>query len=195
MKFKLLLGAFMLSSVLFLTSCEKLGGDLTLDLKQTQEGIELTFPIIDTTMVGQEVSLVDMNIYVNVDSVLTANNIDKSKIESIFLKSFTASIEPDQATKDFSFVEKLMFKFKESSETNLKSVGELNATDLAGKSTITVTFPNPDTQKDLAIDLAKYFGKTNFIYSVSGKAKQTTSAKTKCKGSLSYTVKYKAADK
>jgi hypothetical protein len=194
MKSKLLLGAMLLSTLFAVTSCDKLANDLKLDLNQTVKDIDFEFPIITQSMVNKDTTLVNIPFRANIDSVLTANDIDQSKIESIYLKNCKVDIiEGQSAATDFSFIDSLYFEFKEASQASFKKVGSVSNSSLIGKTSFTVLFPNPETAPDAAIDLADYFGKSNFIYSVSGKAKKATDSPIKARATLSYTVSYKAA--
>ena len=180
----------LLGMVLLLSSCDKLTTDVNLDLKQSVANIKLTLPQITDSMVNNEITFAEQMIYLNVDSVLTANNIEKSAIKSIYLKDAVITLDADQSVTDFSFIDYINLSFREES-TAYKQVGNVTNTDLAGNSTFTIKFPDSTTDPDNAINLVDYFGKTNFYVSMVGKAKSITADRTKTTAVINYVVTYK----
>lgn len=180
----------LLGMVLLLSSCDKLTTDVNLDLKQSVADIKLTLPEITDSMVNTEITFAEQMIYLNVDSVLAANNIQKSAIKSIYLKDAVITLNPDQSVTDFSFVDYLNLSFREES-TTYKQVGSVTNAELAGNNTFTIKFPDSTTDPDNAINLVDYFGKTNFYVTMVGKAKSVTTDKTRTTAVINYVVTYK----
>jgi hypothetical protein len=176
--------------VLTLSSCDKLTTDVNLDLKQSVADIKLTLPIITDSMVNNEIVLVEQMIYLNVDSVLTANQIKKESIKSIYLKDAVVNLNPNQSVTDFSFIDYINLSFREES-TSYKQVGSVTNADLNGNTTFTIKFPDSAIDPDNAINLVDYFGKTNFYISMTGKATTVTTDKTRTTATINYVVTYK----
>lgn len=184
------LSSALFGMVLLLSSCDKLATDVNLDLKQSVADIKITLPIMTDSMVNNEITFVEQLIYLNVDSVLVANNIDKKTIKSIYLKDAVISLDAAQSVSDFGFIDYINLNFREES-TSYKQVGNVIHTDLAGNNQFTIRFPDSALDPDNAINLVDYFGKTNFYISMVGKAKTITTEKTKTTAVINYVVTYK----
>jgi hypothetical protein len=183
--------SLMLSGIVMLFSaCDKLSTDVNLDLKQSVANIKLTLPAITDSMVNTEITLVEQLVYLNIDSVLTANGINKESIISIYLKDAVVNLNENQSVTDFSFVDYINLSFREES-TAYKQVGSVTNAELAGTTTFSIKFPDSATNPDDAINLVDYFGKSNFYISMIGKAKTITAETTKTTATINYVVTYK----
>jgi hypothetical protein len=180
----------LLGMVLLLSSCDKLTTDVNLDLKQSVANIKLILPQITDSMVGTEITFAEQMIYLNVDSVLAANNIEKSAIKSIYLKDAVVTLDADQSVTDFSFIDYINLSFREES-TTYKQVGNVTNAELAGNNTFSIKFPDSATDPTNAINLVDYFGKTNFYVTMVGKATTATTDRTKTTAVINYVVTYK----
>lgn len=180
----------LLGMVLLLSSCDKLTTDVNLDLKQSVANIKLILPQITDSMVGTEITFAEQMIYLNVDSVLAANNIEKSAIKSIYLKDAVVTLDADQSVTDFSFIDYINLSFREES-TTYKQVGNVTNAELAGNNTFSIKFPDSATDPANAINLVDYFGKTNFYVTMVGKATTATTDRTKTTAVINYVVTYK----
>ena len=183
--------SLMLSGIVMLFSaCDKLSTDVNLDLKQSVANIKLTLPAITDSMVNTEITLVEQLVYLNIDSVLTANGINKESIKSIYLKDAVVNLNENQSVTDFSFVDYINLSFREES-TAYKQVGSVTNAELAENTTFSIKFPDSATNPDDAINLVDYFGKSNFYISMIGKAKTITAETTKTTATINYVVTYK----
>jgi hypothetical protein len=155
--------SLMLSGIVMLFSaCDKLSTDVNLDLKQSVANIKLTLPAITDSMVNTEITLVEQLVYLNIDSVLTANGINKESIISIYLKDAVVNLNENQSVTDFSFVDYINLSFREES-TAYKQVGSVTNAELAGNTTFSIKFPDSATNPDDAINLVDYFGKSKIV--------------------------------
>lgn len=176
--------------VLLFGACDKLKTDVNLNLNQSVANIKMTLPIITDSLIGTEITFVEQLVYLNVDSVLLANEIPKESIESIYLTNAVVNLDPNQPVTDFSFIDYLNLSFREQS-TVYKQVGSVNNSELNGANTFTIKFPNSATDPANAINLVDYFGKTNFFITMIGKAKTTTTETTKTTATINYVVTYR----
>jgi len=190
MKINLKLSIMLLGIVLLFGACDKLKTDVNLNLNQSVANIKMTLPIITDSLVGTQITFVEQLVYLNVDSVLLANEIPKENIESIYLKNAVVNLDPGQTVTDFSFIDYLNLSFREES-TSYKQVGSVSNAALNGANTFTINFPNSATDPANAINLVDYFGKTNFYISMNGKPKNTTTETTKTTATINYVVNYK----
>ncbi len=190
MKINTKLSLMLFGIVLLFGACDKLKTDVNLNLNQSVANIKMTLPIITDSMIGSEITFVEQLVYLNVDSVLLANEIPKESIESIYLTNAVVNLDPNQPVTDFSFIDYLNLSFREQS-TVYKQVGSVNNSELNGANTFTIKFPNSATDPANAINLVDYFGKTNFFITMIGKAKTTTTETTKTTATINYVVTYR----
>jgi hypothetical protein len=190
MKINTKLSMMLFGIVLLFSACDKLKTDVNLNLSQSVANIKMTLPIITDSLVGTEITFVEQLVYLNVDSVLLANEIPKESIESIYLTNAVVNLDPNQPVTDFSFIDYLNLSFREQS-TVFKQVGSVNNSELNGANTFTINFPNSATDPANAINLVDYFGKTNFYINMIGKAKTTTTETTKTTATINYVVTYR----
>ncbi len=190
MKINTKLSLMLFGIVLLFGACDKLKTDVNLNLNQSVANIKMTLPIITDSLIGTEITFVEQLVYLNVDSVLLANEIPKESIESIYLTNAVVNLDPNQPVTDFSFIDYLNLSFREQS-TVYKQVGSVNNSELNGANTFTIKFPNSATDPANAINLVDYFGKTNFFITMIGKAKTTTTETTKTTATINYVVTYR----
>lgn len=176
-----------LSSVIFLSvftvslfSCNKIKELAKINIELSSADIEFTIPKINAT---GPATLADKNVYLNVDSIIKANNAELGAkyIKSVTLKSCTITMVDGDANNNFSALESCKVDF--SSNINGSKVKLAEITNNPDVESYELTFPLGGT-----VNLKDYFNATTFSYNITGSARKTTSKDINCKATIRYTL-------
>lgn len=166
--------------ILLFSSCDKLKEVLNADINLNPQDIEFTIPIIAAT---GATTISDVNIQMNIDSIIKANNVKLSanNIKSVKLKSCTLTLLDGDSSNNFSALEAISMKFNSNLKTDYINIIDVtNNPDIEAQS---LEIPINTT-----IDLKDYFNATSFSYSIGGIARKTTSKTIQCKAALKYSL-------
>lgn len=182
MKHKILSLALITAMIISLfSSCDKIKDAIKADINLNPSDIDFTIPIISQTSSTTTIS--DVDVVMNIDSIIKANNVKLSSknIKSVKLKSCTFNMIDGDANNNFSALESVSVKIKSSNKTDYTTLVDI--TNNPNVEAYSLTVPINTT-----IDLKDYFDATSFSYSIGGVARKTTTKEIKCKATLKYSL-------
>lgn len=112
----LFLGLVAMTSAVVFTSCEEGFLTISLDKEQTVAG----FTIVAGT-VG-EYSYNESSSAINIDSILTANDVSPDQLESVFIKSATIEVGSSNTTDNFSQMSNISLSLTPANSDELKLI-------------------------------------------------------------------------
>lgn len=167
-------------TALIFTSCSKLKEKAKVNFNLNSGTIEFAIPTITAT---GDATLSSKDVYLNVDSIIKANNaqLGAKYIKSVVLNSCTIQMLDGDAQNNFSALQSCKIEFSSNTNTNMITLAEI--TNNPDVEAYELTFPI-----NSAVNLKDYFNATNFSYVVKGNARKTTNKDINCKAVIKYTV-------
>jgi hypothetical protein len=181
MKKVLILSAvFLATAGLIFSSCNAIKKKLNIDIDMGSADVEFTIPVISA---AGAVNLGQKTVYLNIDSIIKANNDELSmdNIKSVKMQSCTLTLTDGDAANNFSALESCSALF--SSNTNNTPVKIASVQNNPDITAYTLVVP-----VDQNVDLKEYFKSTSFTYTVSGAARKATTKTLNCKANIRFTV-------
>lgn len=178
---RILFATFMTGMTLFtMSSCKKVKQLANVDISLTAADINLTIPQINAT--GSS-TLSEVNVPLNVDSIIKANNAEfaMKNIKSVKMKSCTITMLDGDAANNFSALESAEVLFASNAVPTLTTIATISGNPDVESYTITVPV-------NTSVDLKNYFNTSSYTYRLTGNARKTTSKPIQCKATIKYTL-------
>ncbi len=170
----------MLVGVLALSSCNKLKDAAKVNIGLSSTKVDFTIPIITQT---GPVQLAAFNEYVNVDSIIKANNasVAASNIQSVYITSCEITMLDGDAVNNFAVLESGKAELSSNTKPDMITVAEVtNNPDMLSYEL--------DLPVNSSINLKEYFNATTFSYKLSGTARRTTTKEIHCTATIKYNL-------
>ena len=162
------------------TSCKKLKNAAKINIELSYANIDFTIPTI--TAAGPA-TLMAKDVYLNVDSLIKANNgaLSAGNIKSVTVKSCVITMIDGDANNNFSALQSAKADFKSNVNSNWYTIAEITN--------------NPDVEDyeieipvNSSINLKDYFNATTFSYTIYGEARKATTHPIQCKATIKYNL-------
>jgi len=166
--------------VVALSSCNKLKDVAKVNIGLNSKQVDFTIPVIDKT--GQ-MDLAAFDVYVNVDSIIQANNLSvtANNIQSVKITSCDIVMNDGDAQNNFAVLQSGKAELASNTKTDMLTVAEL--TDNPDVQAYTLSLPVNSN-----VNLKDYFNATTFSYKLSGFARRTTSKEIHCTATIHYNL-------
>jgi len=168
-----------LAGLMAFASCDKVKDAIKVTVGATSSDITFTIPVLEQT---GDATLGASQVRLNIDSIIKSKDsrVGAKNIKSVTITRCTITMLDGDTANNFSALESCRVQLSSDVKPDVVTIAEI--TDNPDAEAYTLEIPVTNTE------LTGYFNSTYFNYTVSGKARKTTSKPLQCQATVSYDI-------